>query len=474
MSFVQWAAEARESALRWLDLARRHRVPVLVGVGGALALSSAAAFALAYEGPVTQLPQPSWVSVDLPGTVGAQAQELAGSEQVLYTTAHVRSDDTVESLLRRLQVTDPDQLRALSARTDLRELVNGDPGRVVSAQVTNLGDLVSLQGRLPGLSAVAGSADGSRQLRMLQVEATPQGWNVAVDAREVLPELRVVSGVVRSTFFASADDAGMPGSVASQMVQLFSGEVNFRRSLRPGDRFSAVYRVYTAGGQTIGVGRVLSASFDQHGDRHEAVWFGAGGDKNVAGYYAPDGDSLHRAFLLSPLPYDRLTSGWGWRINPVMHFREFHKGIDLAVPVGTPVKTIAEGRVVYVGPGTGYGKYVKVEHPGGFATIYSHLSAYKVHVGEQVKQGQVIALSGNTGWSTGPHLYFQFFVQGKPVNPLDIAQYSPRGKPVPHGDLAAFDAATAQPRRLLAIAGGQPPAVASVSPAAPRNDQHAG
>ena len=474
MVLVEWAQKAQESARQWLGFAHRHRAPVLAGVGGVLALSSAAAFALAYEGPVAQLPQPTWISVALPDTASAQAEQLADSDQTLYTTAHVRSDDSVESLLRRLQVTDPDQLRSLSSRKDLRALVTGDPGRVVSAEVTSLGELVSLQGRLPGLKPVVGSSDGAREWRELQVHQAVQGWSVQVNSRIVHPELRLASGTVNTTFYAAADAANMPNSVASQLVQLFSGEVDFRRSLRKGDRFSAVYRVYTAGGQVIDVGRVLSASFDQHDGHHQAVWFGANGNKDVAGYYAPNGDSLHRAFLLSPLPYDRITSGWGWRENPVKHFHEFHKGIDLAIPVGTPVKTIADGRVVYAGWGTGYGKYVKVQHPGGFATIYSHLSAFKVHVGEQVKQGEVVALTGNTGWSTGPHLYFQFFVHGTPVNPLDIAQYSPRGKAVPAADRAAFVAATAQPLRVLALSGGGVPVSTAAVATVPGKEQHDG
>lgn len=475
MVLTVWAQRVRETLSQWADWAHRHHKPLLAGVGGVLAVSSAAAFALAYEGPVARLPQASWVSEPLAVDAAVQTRQLEDATTVLYTTAHVRSDDTVESLLRRLQVTDPQQLRELSARADMRQLVAGDPGRVVSARVTTLGELLQLQGRLPGLEPVAGS-DGERRWRELQVRASDGGFDVKVSTRVVHPELRVASGTVRSTFYAAADAAHMPASVAQQMVDLFSGEIDFRRSLRPGDPFAAVYRVYTVDGQTVGVGRVLSVEFVVDGVDHRAVWFGAGGDKAVAGYYSPNGDSLHRAFLLSPLPYDRITSGWGWRINPVLHFHEFHKGIDLAVPVGTPVKTIADGRVVYAGWGTGYGKYVKVDHPGGFATIYAHLSAFKVHVGEQVKQGQVVALSGNTGWSTGPHLYFQFFVHGTPVNPLDIAKYSPRGTPVPARDRAAFAAATAEPMRLLALAGigrsGQALAAARPAPAAPAEPRH--
>jgi len=464
MSFVEFkqsAARRGQELTVWLH--QRHK-RVLAVVGGSLLLTSAAAFALAYDGPQAHPPAPSWVSVAVPSTAPQQADALSNAEQVVYTTAHVRASDTVESLLRRLQVTDPQQLRELSSRADLRALVSGDPGRVVSAQVSNLGELQSLRGRLPGLSKPAGAA--APLFRELSVRATPRGWEVTTVSRPAQAELRVASGVVKSSFFAAADEAGLPHAVASQLIDVFATQINFRRSLRPGDRFSVVYRVYQAQGQTLAVGRLLSAQFVNQGHDYQAVWFDARGDAKASGYYAPDGDSLSRAFLLSPLPYDRITSGWGWRENPVMHFHEFHKGIDLAIPVGTPVKTIADGRVVYAGWGTGYGKYVKVDHPGGFATIYAHLSAFKVHVGETVKQGEVVALSGNTGWSTGPHLYFQFFVHGTPVNPLTIAQYSPKGTPVPAALRAQFFAQTTESRRLLALAAGGTAVASAAAPQA--------
>jgi murein DD-endopeptidase MepM/ murein hydrolase activator NlpD len=461
MSFVEFKHAATQGAqglasdlANWLH---QHHKRVLAGVGSGLLLTSAAAFALAYEGPQAHPPAPTWVSVAVASTAPQQAEQLSNVDQVVYTTAHVRASDSVESLLRRLQVTDPQQLRQLSAQPDLRALVAGDPGRVVSAQVSNLGELRSLQGRLPGLEPVAGGTGDAREWRELTIHATPQGWRVHTLSRVVQPALRAASGVVQSSFFAAADEAGLPHNVASQLINVFDTQINFRRNLRPGDRFSVVYRVYQAQGQTLADGRLVSAQFINQGHDYKAVWFDARGDAKVSGYYAPNGDSLSRAFLLSPLPYDRITSGWGWRENPVMHFHEFHKGIDLAVPIGTPVKTIADGRVVYAGWGTGYGKYVKVEHPGGFATIYSHLSAFKVHVGEQVKQGEVVALSGNTGWSTGPHLYFQFFVHGTPVNPLTLAHYAPKGTPVPAALRTEFLAQTAEPRQLLAVIDGNSP-----------------
>ncbi len=471
------SARLRAGMLQLRETVEGHPGRITAAVGSVLLLSSATAFGLAEYGPQPQLPPATTLTVPLSLDLTPQTQALEDQPSSVYATAYVQAGDTVESLLRRLQVTDPSQLRRLAANADLRALL-AEPGHVVTAQVNSLGELVSLQARLPqgGKAATAKAAQplvsqntalalaqpAQQTWRLLTLVSQPDGaFQSKVTQQTAQAQLRMATGVVRSTLFAAADAAGMPDSVATQMVNLFAGEVNFRRDLRPGDRFTVAYRVYEAQGQVLRVGRIISAEIINQGHVHSAVWFSPPGHPQAAGYYNPKGGSLARAFLLSPLPYDRITSGWGWRTNPVMHFHEFHKGIDLAIPVGTPVKTIADGRVAYAGWGTGYGKYVKVVHPDGFATIYAHLSKFEVHVGEPVKQGEVVALSGNTGWSTGPHLYFQFFVNGTPVNPLTIAHYSPKGTSVPGALRTEFFAQTATPRQMLALVPG--PEVASVS-----------
>ncbi|WP_031410186.1 M23 family metallopeptidase [Thiomonas sp. FB-Cd] len=459
----------RIAALR--EAVERHPGRVAAAVGSTLLLSSATAFGLAEYGLQPQLPSATTLSIPVAIDVAPQVQALDDQPQQVYTTAHVRASDTVESLLRRLQVTDPAQLKDLVANADLRVLLDASGG-VVTAKVNSVGQLVQLQARLPQTAPTRPEKDlqrggvdhaqvpGRQTWRLLTLTSqSGGGFASTVTQESAQAQLRMATGVVQSTLFAAADEAHMPDAVATQLVNLFAGEVDFRRSLRPGDRFTVVWRQYEAGGQTLRVGRIVSAQITSRGVTHAAVWFDPQGDKKAAGYYKPDGSSLTRAFLLSPLPYDRLTSGYGWRISPIFHKPEFHKGIDLAIPVGTPVRTIADGRVVYAGWGTGYGKYVKVVHPDGFATIYSHLSQFDVHVGEHVKQGEVVARSGNTGWSTGPHLYFQFFVDGRPVNPLTISHYSPKGSAVPADLRSAFFAQTSDPAKMLALVPG--PEVAS-------------
>lgn len=481
--FAKTSTLLRSKVATLRESVERHPGRVAAAVGSVLLLTSATAFGLAEYGPQPQLPTATTLDIPVSMDLAPQAQALDNQPQVVYTTAHVRATDTVGSLLRRLQITDPQQLRLLAKDADLQALVHSS-GHVVTAQVNSLGELVKLQARLPGRPSTADSHEGKSKTglsqaalaagqagvkplaqiawRLLSLSVQPDGgFARAVSVETAQAQLRMATGVVHSTLFAAADAAGMPDAVTTQLVNLFAGEVNFRHDLRPGDRFAVVYRVYEANGQTLRVGRILSAQITNRGATHSAVWFDPKGHTEVAGYYDPNGGSLARAFLLSPLPYDRLTSGYGWRISPIFHKPEFHKGVDWAIPVGTPVRTIADGRVVYAGWGTGYGRYVKVVHPDGFATIYAHLSKFESHVGEKVKQGEVVALSGNTGWSTGPHLYFQFFVNGTPVNPLTIAHYSPKGTAVPKALHGEFLAQTSTSAQMLSLVPGT--ALASAS-----------
>ena len=466
--WFQTSSRLRQVLARVRESVETHPGRVAAGVGGVLLLSSVSAFALVEYGPQPQLPAPSLVQQPANIDLSSQVQALESAPRTLYSTAYVEASDSAASLLRRLQVTDPSQLRVLARDAHLQELLR-HRGTMVSAEVDSLGTLQSLTAALPGVAPRAPHEPGDATTwRELSIRARAGGgFDDQLITQQAQAQTRVASAVVHSSLFGAADAAGVPDQVASQLVGLFGGEVDFRKDLRPGDHFTVAWRVYTAGNRVVRVGRILAAQVSVAGHEHSAVWFDPSGHPQAAAYYAPDGSSLSRAFLVSPLPYDRLTSGYGWRISPIFHKPEFHKGIDLAIPVGTPVRTIADGRVVYAGWGTGYGKYVKVEHPGGFATIYSHLSRFDVHVGETVKQGEVVALSGNTGWSTGPHLYFQFFVHGKPVNPLDIAHYTPKGTHLPEGLRSQFLAGTAPRTRLLALMP-QDSELAEAGRAAPR------
>jgi murein DD-endopeptidase MepM/ murein hydrolase activator NlpD len=245
---------------------------------------------------------------------------------------------------------------------------------------------------------------------------------VSENAGEAL-ETRVVmrSGRIASSLFAATDSAGVPDSVADQMADIFSTAIDFREDLRKGDTFSVVYTVNYRNGEPVATGKLLAAEFVNAGHAHRAVLF-----RDPFGhedYYTPDGQSFKKAFLRSPLPFSRITSGFSMsRFHPVLRTWRAHKGIDYGAPIGTPVKAVSDGTVAFAGQQHGYGNLVVIQHFGVYSTAYGHLSRFAqgLHRGSHVNQGQVVAYVGMTGLATGPHLHYEFRISGVQKNPLAL------------------------------------------------------
>ena len=212
----------------------------------------------------------------------------------------------------------------------------------------------------------------------------------------------------------------MPDSVTRQLADVFSGQIDFHRALRKGAVFSVVYETLEAEGEPLRTGRLLSAEITNDQKTYNAVWFQEPGQKGA--YYTLKGDSLRRAFLASPVPYSRRTSGFGMREHPILHTQRAHLGVDYAAPTGTPVMSVADGVVVESGFQGAFGNMVVVQHNARQSTVYAHLSRMNVKRGQTIKQGDIVGAVGTTGLSTGPHLHFEFRINGRHVDPLTLAQ----------------------------------------------------
>jgi murein DD-endopeptidase MepM/ murein hydrolase activator NlpD len=246
------------------------------------------------------------------------------------------------------------------------------------------------------------------------------------------------SGEVRSSLFAAADYAGLPDSVTMQLADIFSGDVDFHRDLKRGDRFSVVYEVLYHDGRPLRTGRVLAAEFVNDRKVHRAFWFDD--EEGKTGYYSADGKNLRKAFLRSPLEFSRVTSGFGTREHPIAHETRAHKGVDYSAPTGTKVRAAADGTVDFAGFQNGYGNVIILRHRSGITTLYAHLSGFDVVQGARVSQGELIGYVGSTGWATGPHLHYEFRVNNEYRNPLTLAM--PAAEPVAPHRAAAFRATT--------------------------------
>ncbi|MCP3984470.1 MAG: peptidoglycan DD-metalloendopeptidase family protein [bacterium] len=253
-----------------------------------------------------------------------------------------------------------------------------------------------------------------------------------------------IAGIVAGSLYESVSALGEATELASDFADIFAWDVDFSRSVQRGDEFSILYErrflQSDAGAEVyIGPGRILAARYSNAGGDYHAIGYGAADE--LEGYYRPDGSSVERQFLRAPLKYRRISSRYSLsRLHPILKIRRPHQGIDYAAPTGTPVWSVASGKVIFRGIQGGFGKLVKVRHSNGYVSYYGHLSriASNLPVGSQVQQKQIIGYVGSTGLATGPHLDFRLKQNGRYLNPATLQ--TPPAKPIPAESMARFHA----------------------------------
>lgn len=324
--------------------------------------------------------------------------------------------DTPSGLFLRLGLADEEARRLLRSNLPLMRALR--PGLTVTAEV-------DADGRLLWLSHI-GLRDALLTVKRDGEEFRSIEERAPLETRAVLR-----SGVIRSSLFAATDAANIPDAVATQLADVFGGDIDFHRDLRRNDRFSVVYEMSYLDGRTLRSGRVLAAEFVNNGRTFRAISHGGT-------YYTPEGRNLRKAFLRSPLEFSRISSGFAMRMHPILRDWRAHRGVDYAAPIGTRVRATGDGVVEFAGRQAGYGNVVIVRHHGQYSTLYGHLNgiARGVHKGARIAQGEAIGTVGRTGWATGPHLHYEFRVAGLQRNPLTVAL--PAAQPVASHELAAY------------------------------------
>ena len=380
----------------------------------------------------------------------AQVDVLERHVFSLYRSDITRSSDSAGTLLKRLGIDDPVAAAAMRSDALVRQSVLGRAGRNVTAEASENNTLLRL--------SVRWSPDDSGNFKRLVVEKSDLGFSSAIESAPMTASTRMAGATIQSSLFAATDDARIPDAVAVQVAEIFSGDIDFHRALRKGDRFSIVYETLEGDGEPMRSGRVLSAEFVNNGKTYQAMWFrdpsasaqvGAGGAKG--GYYTLDGQSLRRSFLASPMEFSRVTSGFKMRFHPILQKWRAHLGVDYAAPTGTPVRSVGDGIVEFAGVQNGFGNVVFVSHRNNNTTVYGHLSRIDVKRGQVVSQSQVLGAVGSTGWATGPHLHFEFRVNGIHHDPLTIAKQS-EAVPVSLAAKPAFDRLAASAKLQLLAA----------------------
>lgn len=380
------------------------RKRVLLSLATLPFLGVVAAFGIAPDTPLDLPPQTTVVeSVELP-----QTQALDTGSFDFWREERIARGDTLSSLLNRLGVSEEDSRKFLQTAHNSKALGKLIPGRSVLGRVTSSGQLMLFRYLLSDQSLIT---------------VTRSGDSFRVDQEIVALESHSMlrSGDIVSSLFGATDAADVPDSIASEMAEVFSGDIDFHKDLRRGDHFSLVYEAYYYQGQMVKTGRLLAAEFTNQGKRYQAVYFKDPNGRE--GYFTPQGQSLKRAFLKSPMPFNRISSGFTRaRLHPVLKIWRAHKGIDYAAPTGAPVRAVSDAVVSFAGRQGGYGNLVLLKHKSPYTTAYGHLSRFAKGIkrGAKVSQGQVIGYVGSTGLASGPHLHYEFRVNNVQQNPLAL------------------------------------------------------
>lgn len=441
----------------WVE---HHPRRVMGAVAAALLLAGGGAYAVASAvvslGPdAGELPVRQVRESVSPLALAPQSEALDLHRFSLFRTDTTRSTDTADTLLKRLGLDDPAAAAYLRSDRQVQKLLLGRAGRNITAEASDTDTLLKLTARW--------SPDNDGRFTRLVVERLGDTFRTRLELADLTASTRMASGVINTSLFAATDEARIPDSVATQIADIFSGDIDFHRSLRKGDRFSVVYETLEGDGEHMRAGRVLSAEFVNGGKTYQAMWFqepasvaaptttAAARKAPQGGYYTLDGKSLRRAYLASPLEFSRVTSGFKMRFHPILQQWRAHLGVDYAAPTGTAVRSVGDGVVEFAGVQNGFGNVVHIRHRNNHTTIYAHLSRIAVKRGESVSQGQHIGAVGATGWATGPHLHFEFRVNGQHQDPLAMARQS-ETLPVSAAAQAAFAQSAAQVRQQLLAA----------------------
>jgi murein DD-endopeptidase MepM/ murein hydrolase activator NlpD len=383
----------------------------MAGMGFPFVIAAAGLLAMRTPEPVTP------PSVDLTPRLATTAEPIedATPEIVPETPAPdsievtVQRNDTMDRIFRGAGID-------IATLAELRNL----PGARKALDLLRPGDIIELT----SLNGVLHSLN--RQISdtlTLSISRAEEGY--AVNYIENPLEVQVVQSGARieSSLFEAGQDAGISPEVIMTLAnRIFSWDIDFALDIRKGDEFKVLYERTFQDGEFVGDGRVLAAEFINKGKKHRAVWFESG-DGEVSGYFTPEGRSMRKAFLRAPLDFTRVSSSFNpRRRHPISGKVRAHKGIDYAAATGTPIKAAGDGRVIFAGRKGGYGNAVILQHRNGVTTLYGHMSRFSkvARSGRSIKQGQTIGFVGATGAATGPHLHYEYRVNGVHKNPAGI------------------------------------------------------
>lgn len=359
-----------------------------------------------------------------------QIAALEPSAQNYVSEEKIRPGDTLATLMNRLGINDDEAAAFIKSDRIAHGVLQLKPGKRVQAQIAGNGALQWLN------TTVIDGRDNP--IKSLLITREGKTFKALETPANIEKRVEMHSGEIKSSLFAATDAAQIPDTVAQQIVNMFATNIDFASDLRRGDRFNVVYETFWQGGEFVRAGRILAAEFRNDGATYQTVWFDEPGSRQGGGYYGFDGKSLKKAFLKSPLEFSRVSSGFSMRQHPISGQWKQHKGVDFAAAIGTPIRASGDGVIDFIGGQNGYGNVVVIKHWSNYSTAYAHMRGFAngLRKGSKVNQGEVIGYVGMTGWSTGPHLHYEFRVDNQPRDPLSVDV--PNALPLAGAELQRF------------------------------------
>jgi len=377
-----------------------------------------------------------------PVAIPVAAQPLAiPAEEIepalVWTEQRVSSGDSLSTLFSRAELTAIDVYQ-VSASQDGKLLRNLYPDELFRFGVDSTGQLQELHHIQSKLVSRVFTRDG-------------ESYSSEQRVREPDTLLNYREGVIKDSLYMSGLEADLPDKLIMELANIFAWDIDFVFDIRKEDSFSLLYEEQFLDGEKLSVGNIIAATFTNRDKTYQAVRYT--NDQGETNYYTPEGLSMRKAFLRTPLDIFRISSGFNLkRKHPIHKKIKAHRGVDYAAPRGTPVYSAGDGKVIAAGYSKANGNYVFVQHGQTYITKYLHLNKKKVRKGQSVRQKQLIGTVGSTGYATGPHLHYEFLVNGVHRNPRTVKL--PQANPIPKAELAAFQTATQPMLRQLAQSGG--------------------
>ena len=366
-------------------------------------------------------------AVEVPLADVAITESAAARIPFEFVAVTIGRNDTLDQIFRglELKLSDLAELRSLPDVRKSLDMIR--PGDVI--QMTHLdGEIKSLTRRIS-------------ETATLSVTRAAEGFNANIVENPLETDERLLRGTVASSLYVAVSAAGGSDRLAVELADVFKYDIDFVNQVQPGDSFVVAHERQFQDGEFVRDGDILAAEFVSGGKTYRAVRYV--GPNGRADYYTPDGRPVRKAFLRYPVDYARISSGFSLaRRHPVLNRVRAHKGIDFAAPTGTPIKAAGAGRVVSRGRNGGYGNVVVLAHNKGITTLYGHMSRFAkgLSVGDRVAQGEVIGYVGSTGLASGPHVHYEYRVNGVHKNPAKVTV--PKADPIPDDLMADFRAQT--------------------------------